>query len=172
MDIRAESHSIVTTKNKLIMSFAIFCMALLLILNLYRWKVSHIYNALELSASIFFLCFLISRITVHFHYVLQKTQITITSKNLWIKKTYTIPYKAIVGIYRYQPGVLDLTRFRRTYRLHSALDNRNIWTIAYTNETNSGKQEDCRIYFKADNTFLKSLQKQLPNKVHTNDDQL
>ena len=168
MDIRAESYSIITNKNKIIMGFAISFMAMFLAMNLYRWQVSHIYNSLELSASIFFLCFLISRVTSHFHYTLQKTKLTINSQNLWIKKSYEVPYKSIVGIFPYQPGLMDITKYRRTYRLHSALDNRPIWTIAYTCEKDNGKIEDRRIYFKADENFIKCLKIQLPNKIHAN----
>jgi hypothetical protein len=78
---------------------------------------------------------------------------------------YEVQYKEIVGIYNYKPQLISVIKFRRTYRMHSSLDGREVWTIAYTVLNKKGKTENVRIYFKPSEVMLQALREIMPSKV-------
>lgn len=81
-------------------------------------------------------------------------------------KVFEIPYREIAGIFVYKPELVRSVKFRHTYRMNSALDNRTVWTLAWRRpKKNSSEDENVRIYFKASKEVIAALSDKLPNKV-------
>jgi len=87
-------------------------------------------------------------------------------------KAYEVAYKDISGIYNYKTNLVHVIKFRRTFRLNSALDNRPVWVMAYTAPGNRGKMENRRIFFKASDELLNLLAEKMPNRVKVKEEQV
>ena len=81
------------------------------------------------------------------------------------KRTYVIFLKSIAGIYRYKAQLVGILKFRRTFRLHSALDKRPVWTVAYQLTDANGKDINQRVYAKFSPEMLDFLSALVPGKV-------
>lgn len=161
-----------TKKNMIIMMVGITFFAILLSLNIIKLVTLNIFQPLEFAFDALFLVVLFNRINAKYTCEMQGKSLAFTKKSLWGTKRYEIFYHSVMGIYQYQPKLVEVTRFRRTYRLHSALDARDVWTIAHTAPCKNGKTENCRIYFKPGESFLDELYKVLPSKMMLNDERV
>ncbi len=152
-------------KNRLVISVAILFFCLLLAFSLYQWFAQGIRNPVEVFLNLMFIFVLVERIQAKYVCELTKGSIRITKKSLLGNQVHEVDYTDIVGIYKYKTGLVHVIKFRRTYRLNSALDNRIVWVIAYKAPGKGGKPENRRIYFKASDELLDLLDVKMPNRV-------
>ncbi len=87
-------------------------------------------------------------------------------------KVYEVPYRDIDGIFPYRPKLMSIIKTRRTFRLHSALDARTVWAIAYEAPGRKGRPENRRIYFKPSDAMLAFLHTHLPNRVWASEEEV
>jgi len=159
-------HSEVSTKNLVAIVIGIGVLLMMMLLTLYNWVVLGFPNPLELFFEAMFVFVLVERAGGKYIYEREDRVLRIVKRSFFGSvTTYEIPYKDILGIYLYKPQLIGVIKFRRTYRLHSALDRRNVWTMAFAVSDQAGKMENRRIYFKPSNTMLTALQGKLSGKV-------
>ena len=82
--------------------------------------------------------------------------------------------KDVIGIYPYTTSLVKIMKYRRKLRINSALDNRDVWIIAYKdiNEKkgffsqlfNKSKRVNA-IFFKPSPEFLDLIRNSYPGKV-------
>jgi len=159
-------------KNKMIMMAGIAFFAVLVILDMVKFFTLHIFEPVQVAFDVLFLVVLFNRTNAKYTCEINKDFLSFDKSSLWGKKRYEVEFRSIMGIYLYQPKLVEVTKFRHTARLHSALDARDVWTLAYTVTRDNGKIENCRIYFKPDEVFLDELRRVLPNKVMLNDEKV
>lgn len=162
---RFVTKSTVDKKNLVIMSVLIAIFAVMLIMTLVKWLVWHNFQPMELLFYAVILIALIKRITAKYHYEMELKALRIVKTEFARQQQYEIAYPSILGIYQYQPQLIGGIKFRRTERLHSALDGRDVWTLAYRVANKEGKTEHRRIYFKPGRELLLALKEKLPDTV-------
>lgn len=142
-------------------------------LTLYGWVKWHIINPFELFVELLFVFVLLERAGGKYTYELDKRFLRITKDSiLGSRRTFEVPYRDVIGIYRYKAKLIGVLKFRRTYRLQSALDNRPVWTLAYTAGGRRGKIENRRIYFKPSEAMLDALAEKIPGKVKVSEEEV
>jgi len=161
----------VSKKNAIIMTVSVAIFALLIIWSLYKWFVLAVVQPLELMAEALVSFVLIERMSAKYTYEVDKKVLRLTKRGLLGKRIHEVPYSDIVGVYRYKPQLMGVIKFRRTYRFHSALDGRDVWTLAYTAADLRGKIEHRRFYFKPGEKLLMALQ-ELPGKIMISEEQV
>lgn len=164
----SKSHS----KNRLVIGIAVVAFALLFAFSVYKWVILGIRQPIEIFINLMFAYVLIERAQAKYYCELDKKVLRFTKKSLLGGQIYEIPYKDIVGIYRYKPKLLNVIKFRRSYRLNSALDNRPVWILAYRAQGSKGRTENRRIFFKASDELLDFLAEKLPNRVRVKEEQI
>ncbi len=165
-------HSEASRKNLIVMAIAVASFAVLVILSLYRWFALAIFQPVELMAEALVLFVLLERMAAKYTYEMDKKVLRLSKHSLLGRVTYEVPYRDIFGIYRYKPQLIGVIKFRRTYRFNSALDSRDVWTLAYTAPGFKGKMENRRFYFKPGEAMLTALQAKLPEKVRVPEEQV
>lgn len=165
------ARSEVSKKNAIIMAIFITILALLVMWSLYKWFVLTVVQPLELMAEALVLFVLIERTSAKYTYEMDKKVLRLTKCGLLGKKKHEVPYSDILGVYRYRPQLMGVLKFRRTYRFHSALDGREVWTLAYTAVGLRGTIENRRFYFKPGEKLLRALQA-MPGKVIMSEEQV
>ncbi|MBP2638306.1 MAG: hypothetical protein H6Q72_4213 [Firmicutes bacterium] len=159
------AQSQVTKKNAMIMAIAVAIFTVLVIFSLYKWFALGIFQPIELMSEALVLFVLVERMAAKYTYEMDKKVLRLTKRGLLGKVVHEVPYRDVFGIYRYKPQLIGVIKFRRTYRFNSAIDGRDVWTMAYTAPGYKGKMENRRFYFKPGNEFLAVLQEKLPGKV-------
>ncbi len=162
----------VTKKNLIVMSVGAGLFVLLLAASAYKWYAWGYRNPIEIFINVMFLFVLVERAQARYIVQMDKAVLRFTKKNLLGSTVHEVPYKEIFGIYRYKAQLVRAVKFRRTYRLNSALDNRSVWVLAYRALGKKGKMENRRIYFKTSEAMLDALAEKLPNKVRANEEQV
>ena len=155
----------VTKRNLIYVGAGIVFFIALLVFDIYKWVVHRIYLPMEIFFAVMFLLVLIERAKPQYVYEMKQKSLCLTKYGLFGKKILEVNYKDIVGIYNYKPQLISVIKFRHTYRMHSSLDGRNVWTLAYTVLNKKGKKENIRIYFKPSETMLQALREIMPSKV-------
>ncbi len=166
-----KDNTVVNKKNLVIILVSIIGMITLIFFSMYRYFDIGFWSPVEFFAEIMIIFVLIYRAEIKVTCELEKKSIRITKKSWLGSQVFDIPYQSVFGMYRYVPKLISTVKFRRTYRLHSALDPRPVWTLAYQVEKN-GKTENQRIYYKVGEEFLNGLQDRLPNKVGVSEEQV
>lgn len=142
-------------------------------LTLYGWVKWHIINPFELFVELLFAFVLIERAGGKYTYELDKKVLRLTKDSiLGSQRIFEVPYRDVIGIYRYKAKLIGVLKFRRTYRLQSALDSRPVWTLAYTAAGRRGKRENRRIYFKPSEAMLDALAERIPGKVKISEEEV
>ncbi|QDR80108.1 hypothetical protein [Sporomusa termitida] len=152
-------------KNVIVMVIAVAAFAALVIFTLYKWFALNVFQPLELMAGVLVLFVLVERMSAKYTYVMDKKVFRLIKRGLLGTVTHEVPYGNIFGVYRYKPQLIGVLKFRRTYRFNSALDGRDVWTLAYTVPGKKGKSQNRRFYFKPGDKLLAALQAKLPEKV-------
>lgn len=154
-----------TRKNVLVIGLAVGLFLLIIAFTVYKWVFMGLPQLTELFFEILMTLVIIERAQGRYVYEAGRKGLRFTKQG-WIgARQYEVAYRDIMGVYRYKPKLIGVLRFRRTYRLHSALDGRDVWTLAYKARGWRGKPENRRIYFKPSAAMLRLLQEKLPNKV-------
>lgn len=164
--------SVPVKKNTIIMITAITFFGILSVLDIARFLTLHVFEPAGAAVNLIFLIVLFNRIRYKYTCELNERALIFYKSGLWGGKRCEVNLQSVMGIYRYQPKFVELIRFRHTARLHSALDGRDVWTLAYTAVSKKGKTENCRIYFKPDDLFMEALHRRLPGKVTANDEKV
>ena len=150
---------------------AALVLALMISFTLYRWYDIGFFDRmrLEMYAEFIFVGLLVVRCVPTYTYELKPKNLIVVKKGILRTHVYEIPYRNIFNLYRYAPSLAgSYVKFRRTLRMNSALDGREVWTLAYTMPTKKGK-ENCKMYLKMDEEFLRALNNRLPANVKLQD---
>ena len=134
-------------------------------ITFWGWVRYGILRPSELGFLIIILVALIERAQARYTYETDAKAIRITKDGLLGRKTYEVSYRQIMGIYLYKAKLIGVLKFRRTFRLNSALDNRKVWVIAYKVLVSGKREHNERIYFKPSDEMLKFISARLPGKV-------
>jgi len=162
--------SIVTKKNAYAIMFSVAMLVAMIGFSVYRYFDIGFWSPLEVFAELMIIFVLIDRAQSKITYELDKRVFRITKKSFLGTQVHEIPYKDVFGIYNYIPKLVGAVKFRHTYRLHSALDGRKVWTLAYQ-VMNKSKTENRKIFFKASEELLNGLNQRLPNKVRITEEE-
>lgn len=157
--------SSISKKNFHVLLLAIIGFILLWGFSIYKYLVLKMFQPLEIMTETLILLVLVERMAAQYSYEMGQNGLKCVKRSLLGTVTHEIPYHSIFSIYSYKPQLIGLIKFRRTYRFHSALDGRDVWTVAYTAGGAGEKTENRRIYFKPGDRMLAALQRKLPDKV-------
>ena len=162
----------VSGKGKLYFTGGLVLVALLCSSDLYRWLILGQYQPTELLLLMALLAIGLTRVGFKYCYYANDKGLRIEKKSLLGMQSYEVSYTAVQGIYRYQAQLISVRSFRRTWRLHSALDTQEVWTIVYLAQGKKGKTENCRIYFKPGKEMLAFLTEKIPARVRSKEAEL
>jgi len=162
---RLTAKSEITKKNAIVIGIGIAFLFGMIILTIYQWVTARRFNPGEITFQVILLFALIERVGATYTYEMAQKSLRITKKGLFGLRNYEVAYRDILGIYRYKAHLVGIMKFRRTFRLNSAIDGRDVWTLAYNFVGVNGKIENRRIYLKPGDEFLAGLQAKMPNKV-------
>lgn len=147
------------------MTAAVLFFTILLALELFALFRLHKFDSMGVAIDVVLLFVLMQRMQGKYNCILTEKSLIFDKTAYFGKKHYDVPLSSIIGIYHYKPELIGMIHFRHSARLHSALDARDVWTIAYTQHNKNGKSENSRIFFKPSTQFLKELNKYLPGKI-------
>ncbi|MDU4961945.1 MAG: hypothetical protein E6X17_14925 [Sporomusaceae bacterium] len=159
-------------KNRQVIAVALVFFSLLLAWSVHKWFVAGIQQPIEIFFNLMFIVVIIERVQASYTVALTDKGVSVTKQSLFGSKVHQVDYTDIHGIYQYKTGLVHVIKFRRTYRLNSALDNRPVWVLAYSVPVKDGKLENRRIYFKASNELLDRLEEKLPGRVRLQEEQV
>ena len=97
-------------------------------------------------------------------YILTDSEFIIKEQSFFRKRTFSVKYDDIDGIYPYNRDFLTNLRYRYKYRKCSTSDDRPIWFMVYS-ITKGTKVQYGRVMLKADDAFYETLERFLPNRV-------
>ena len=155
----------ITRKNILVIGLAVAVLAFLIAAALFRWTHGGAVTPLEIGSLLIIALVLLERALGRYEYEADGKELRIVKKGLLGRHVYEVSYGQIIGIYRYKAKLVGYIKFRRTHRLHSALDGRTVWVIAYRVTPVGKKEYNERIYFKPGAKMLEFLTAKLPGKV-------
>ena len=165
-------NTIIARKNVIVMGCVVAFFFAWVALTFWGWVRYGIIRPTELGFLIIILLALVERAQARYSYETDARTIRITKNGLLGHKTYEVGYRQIMGIYLYKAKLIGVLKFRRTFRLHSALDNRKVWVIAYKVSPSGKKEHNERIYFKPSEAMLQFLSARLPGKVMISENQV
>jgi hypothetical protein len=166
-------HSQIHRKNRIVIGVVLGFLLGMAALSVYFWVTRHSVDPYRLFTPILIAGWVISRAASKFTYEADKKALRIVKTGLLGgEKTFEIPYRDIDGIYYYEPKLMSIIKFRRTFRLHSALDGRPVWVIAYEAPGRRGKPENRRAYFKPSDVMLELLHEKMPSKVKVTEEDI
>ena len=158
-------------KNAIIITLVIAIFVVMISFTLYKWLVLGRRDLMELFSEVMLMYVFMERVGGKYNYELDEKVLRITKKSVFgIVKVYEVPYRDVYGIFLYKPKLVGVVKFHRTYRLHSALERRTVWTLAYSVSDDKGKAKNHRIYFKPSEEMLDALAEKLPDKVRVSEE--
>lgn len=155
----------VAKKNKIVMMIAALVFLVFLVVNGLRYYELNIQEPVIIFLDLMFLYVIFDRSHPKFTTEIDKRCFRVAKKSWYGTKVLEVPYKEIVGIYKYKAGLAHAVSFRRSYTMNSALDNRTVWVLAYRTANKKGKMENRRIFIKTSSEMLDALAQRLPNTV-------
>ena len=157
--------NITSRKNMLFVGMGVLLLLFIASGNVYRYMRGYGVSPFELVSVLIILFALLDRAQGRYEYEADARCLKFRKRS-WIgSKDIEVSYRDIIGIYKYKAKLIGYLKFRRTYRLNSALDGRMVWAIAYKVGV-SGKPEHYeRIYFKPSDEMLQYLSERMPGKV-------
>ena len=162
---RLTEQTVIARKNLIVIGLAIAVLLFIVAGMVYRWSRGGPITPLEMGTVLIILFMLVERAQGRYQYDADARRILIT-KTSWLgKKNYEVSYRQIIGIYEYKAKLIGVLKFRRTFRLNSALDNRKVWVLAYKVSPSGKTEYNERIYFKPSEQMLELLSAKLPGKV-------
>lgn len=156
--------TILSKPNIVVVGCGVVVLVCLVTANLIKYFNGDSSSPFEAGAYLIILVALVERAQGKYEYEADQYKLSIRKKGLLSHETFDIPYQNIFGIYRYKAKLVGYMKFRRTLRLHSALDGRTVWTIAYKKKENS-KDVTERAYFKPSEDMLNFLAAMMPDRV-------
>ena len=169
---RLTENTVIARNNLLVTGLAAAVLLFIIVGVWYKWSRGGMVTPLEAGSIALILLMLIERAIGRYGIDADAREIQITKRGMFGRQKIAVSYRQIVGIYQYKAKLIGYVKFRRTHRLHSALDGRNVWVIAYKVQP-SGKQEyNERIYFKPSEAMLQFLSARIPGKVMVPENQV
>jgi hypothetical protein len=163
----------VDRKNAIVLGVPIVYFLVMTLLSLYAWVKYGIVKPMDLFVYILFMSVLVERAAGKYAYEVDENCFKLTKASLFFStQTYQVPFANILGVYRYKAKLIGLMKFRHTFRLHSALDGRTVWTMAYTQTDKNGKLENGRMYIKPSDELLEYLQSKMPGRVKVTEEEI
>lgn len=163
----------VDRKNAIVLGVPIAYFLVMTLLSVYAWIKYGIVKPMDLFVYILFLAVLVERAAGKYTYEVDDIFLTVTKSSIILPaKTFQVSLKEILGVYRYKAKLVGLMKFRHTDRLHSALDGRSVWTVAYTGTDKKGKVENNRMYIKPSDELLDFLQSKIPGRVKVTEEEI
>jgi hypothetical protein len=157
--------SIVSRKNVIVIGIAIAVFLFLLFASVFRWTQGLRVTPFEIGTLVIILFVLLERAQPRYEYEADNRRLLLKKNGLLGNKTVEIEYRQIVGIYAYKAALVGVLKFRRTHRMNSALDGRDVWVIAYKVWPTGKPEHNERVYFKPSEQLLEFLSAKLPGKV-------
>lgn len=165
-------YSLASRKNAMVIMAGVVFFSAFSAFAMYKWAVLGVRKPIDIFLGLMFAFVLLERAVPRYTYAAETTVLRVTKRGLFGSTEQEIPYAMMWGVYRYKAKLIGIAKFRRTFRMHSALDPRAVWVIAYKVEKDNAKLENRRVYFKPSEALLERLKEQLPNKVHTAEERI
>ena len=118
----------------------------------------------EYFIEIMALIVIVKQAVSRYTYILTDSEFIIKEKSFFRKRTFSVKYDDIDGIYAYNRDFLTNLRYRYKYRKCSTSDDRRIWFMVYS-ITKGKKVQYGRVMLKADDAFYETLEQFVPNRV-------
>ena len=147
----------------LVLLFVVLLIGAMIFTTFRSLKVGHLLLAeyfIELAALVVIVKQAVSRYT----YILTDTEFIIEENSFFRKRTFSVKYEDIDGIYAYNRDFLTNLRYRYKYRKCSTSDDRPIWFMVYS-ITKGKKVQYGRVMLKAEDAFYETLEQFVPNRV-------
>lgn len=164
--------SIVSRANALIVGLAAVLFLGALLVTLYGWVMWQVVRPFDVFAEAVFVLMLLARAAAKYRCELDKKALRVSKVVFGNSSLYEIPLRDVAGVYRKAAKRAGARRFNRSYRLHSVLDGRPVWTVAYSQPDKRGRMENRRVYFKPSQQMLAALAELLPGKVKESEEEL
>lgn len=128
-------------------------------------------SVFEQAVELALIVWLVKRAGGKYTYEVDKRALRITAQGVFGRgKTEEIPFREIIGVYRYAPKLVSVLKFRRSFLYHSSLDGRDVWTVAYTAPGRGNRLENRRVFFKPSDELLDLLAERVPGKVRVTEE--
>lgn len=147
----------------LVLLFVVLLIGAMVFTTFRSLNVGHLLLAeyfIELAALVVIVKQAVSRYT----YTLTDTEFIIEENSFFRKRTFSVKYEDIDGIYAYNRDFLTNLRYRYKYRKCSTSDDRPIWFMVYS-ITKGKKVQYGRVMLKAEDAFYETLEQFVPNRV-------
>lgn len=118
----------------------------------------------EYFIEIMALIVIVKQAVSRYTYILTDSEFIIKEKSFFRKRTFSVKYDDIDGIYAYNHDFLTNLRYRYKYRKCSTSDDRLIWFMVYS-ITKGKKVQYGRVMLKAEDAFYETLEQFVPNRV-------
>ena len=118
----------------------------------------------EYFIEIMALIVIVKQAVSRYTYILTDSEFIIKEKSFFRKRTFSVKYDDIDGIYAYNRDFLTNLRYRYKYRKCSTSDDRLIWFMVYS-ITKGKKVQYGRVMLKAEDAFYEILEQFVPNRV-------
>lgn len=118
----------------------------------------------EYFIEIMALIVIVKQAVSRYTYILTDSEFIIKEKSFFRKRTFSVKYDDIDGIYAYNRDFLTNLRYRYKYRKCSTSDDRQIWFMVYS-ITKGKKVQYGRVMLKAEDAFYETLEQFVPNRV-------
>ena len=164
--------TVISRKNLLIFGLAAAALLFIIAGSWYKWSRGGTVTPLEVGSIALILVVLAERAAGRYQIEADNREIRMSKNGLFGRQKVDISYRHIVGIYAYKAKLVGYIKFRRTHRLHSALDGRDVWVIAYKVQPAGQKEHHERIYFKPGKEMLQYLAARMPGKVMVSENQV
>ena len=169
---KLQDTSQVARKNVIVMFIAFLVFAVFLTINILRYVELNIFDPVVIFLDIMFIFVIFQRTHPKYLTELDKRGIRITKLGWLGKKVYDIPFREIIGIYKYKSSLAHPITFRRKFTVNSALDGRTVWVLAYRTHNKKGKIENRCLFIKTNEEMLDELAERLPNKVRIKEEEV
>lgn len=157
--------TIVSRKNVIVIGIAVAAFLFLLFASVVRWMHGMPVTPFEIGSLLIILFVLLERAQPRYEYEADNRRLLLKKRGILGNRDIEVEYRQIVGIYAYKAALVSVLKFRRTHRMNSALDGRDVWVIAYKVWPSGKPEHNERIYFKPSEAMLEFLAGKMPGKV-------
>lgn len=147
----------------LVLVFVILLISAMVFTTYRSIAVSHVLLS-EYFIEIVALIVIVKQAVSSYTYILTDSEFIIREQSFFRKRTFSVKYDDIDGVYAFNRDFLTNLRYRYKYRKCSTSDDRPIWFMVYS-ITKGKKVQYGRVMLKADNEFYEQLAQFVPNRI-------
>lgn len=162
---RFAEKTVIARKNLLVIALAAFVLLFIMAGSWYKWSRGGTVTPLEVGSIVLILLVLVERASGRYQIEADAREIQLVKSGMFGRHKLEISYRQIIGIHEYKAKLIGYVKFRRTHRMHSALDGRGVWVIAYKVQPAGKSEYNERVYFKPSKELLGFLAARIPGKV-------